>query len=318
MRGACETEPARYTPRMAVTVDVVVEQKHPSLPPFVVVPAAAVAHWSLAATTTVEGTLGGLDLGRRSLVRWDSDRWFIELRRGFLDTLGAAVGETLALAIHLASPELPAELTALLATDPAAAARWASFTAARQRAVREEVLAAKSSDARSRRARKALAPPPSPPPVPAALPATPRPVLLRIHGEAMPGSTCGPYSGVHVGLVEGGECVPGATVSAGLPGATWETRLQVHAADGVVRFRGPAVNGPPAERFVYLTWLGAKDGGPPAMFRRAKLRLDAVPAETLAAAVASGVLEGRVGLTMRDGMPLCASVLPPAIVWTAG
>ncbi|MEO8752304.1 MAG: DUF5990 family protein, partial [Casimicrobiaceae bacterium] len=77
-------------------------------------------------------------------------------------------------------------------------------------------------------------------------------------------------------------------------------------------------NGPPHERFLYLSWIGRKDGGAPAMFRRAKLRLDAIPPAVLARALRTGSLEGRLSLTDAHGMPLCASVKPPVIAWSAG
>lgn len=54
------------------------------------------------------------------------------------------------------------------------------------------------------------------------------------------------------------------------------------------------------------------------MFWRAKLRLDAVPADVLAEALRTGVLAGELDLTDAEGMPLCASVRPPAIRWSAG
>lgn len=53
------------------------------------------------------------------------------------------------------------------------------------------------------------------------------------------------------------------------------------------------------------------------MFRRAKLLLGAVPPEVLAAAVRSGRLTGRLGLTDAKGHPLCARVVPPTVRWTA-
>jgi hypothetical protein len=53
------------------------------------------------------------------------------------------------------------------------------------------------------------------------------------------------------------------------------------------------------------------------MFRRAKLMLDVIPAEVLAAAAREGLLVGRLGLTDAHGNPLCARVEPPHITWTA-
>jgi hypothetical protein len=114
----------------------------------------------------------------------------------------------------------------------------------------------------------------------------------------------------------------GSEPAEGLPAdrrtVTWKTDVGVNERNGAPAFRGSAVNGPPHERFIYLTWSGKKGGDEPAMFRRAKLRLDAVPADTLARALRSGVLVGRLGLTAPDGMPVCGSIRPPAIVWSAG
>ena len=53
------------------------------------------------------------------------------------------------------------------------------------------------------------------------------------------------------------------------------------------------------------------------MFRRAKIWLDAVPVPTLRRAVTVGGLVGRLGLTDAKGHPLCASVRPPLIEWSA-
>jgi hypothetical protein len=53
------------------------------------------------------------------------------------------------------------------------------------------------------------------------------------------------------------------------------------------------------------------------MFRRAKLQLDAVPAGIMAAAIERGELVGRLALTDDDGWPVCASVRPPRITWSA-
>jgi hypothetical protein len=60
------------------------------------------------------------------------------------------------------------------------------------------------------------------------------------------------------------------------------------------------------------------DDDPFDMFRRAKLWLEAVPATVVEAAIASGVLVGRLGLTDPRGNPVCASIRPPLIEWCAG
>jgi hypothetical protein len=53
------------------------------------------------------------------------------------------------------------------------------------------------------------------------------------------------------------------------------------------------------------------------MFRRAKIIFDGIPADLMAAAQASGVLVGRLGLTEPKGNPTGAAVRPPLIEWTS-
>ena len=301
-----------------VILEVLIERNHPGMAAFVVVPASAVAAWSLSATTTVEGTLDGILLGRRSLHRWDADRWFVELRRETLKAAGKVPGDRAALVISIASSDLPAELQALIDGVPEARARWEAHTRAQQRMLREEILAAKSLATRERRARRALLPPERPRPARVAgLGPSPQRIVLRIVGRRLPGTSCGPYRDVRVALALKVGYEPKEGVPADVPEATWETQMEVRERDGVPAFRGPAVNGPPCERFVYLTWTGRKGAGPQEMFRRAKLRLDAIPSEVLAKALESGLLLGDLQLTALDGMPVCASVRPPAIEWSA-
>jgi hypothetical protein len=87
---------------------------------------------------------------------------------------------------------------------------------------------------------------------------------------------------------------------------------------GDIDIKGPYIQGRPTERFIYLSWGEVDATGRFEMFRRAKLMLDAIPATTITAALTTGVLVGRLGLTDTKGNPLCASVRPPAIAWTAG
>ncbi len=103
-------------------------------------------------------------------------------------------------------------------------------------------------------------------------------------------------------------------VSADAKSAIWEveaTPVGVLGAD----FTGPYLSGPPGNRFIYLSWGVVEEPGRFEMFRRAKLMFDGIPAQVLAAAQASGVLVGRLGLTDTKGNPLCAAVRPPVIEW---
>ncbi len=300
-----------------VKVNVRIERKHPEMAAFVVVPATKLAAWKLEATTTVEVTLDGVPLGRRSLQRWNEREWFIELRQDHLAVTGKSPGDRASLVLHRASTELPTELQDLIDSDPVARTRWEGRTDAQRRMLREHILSAKASTTRERRARGALLPVATPqsPPV-KGLRSDPRAILVRIIGHHLPGRTCGPYSDVTVGLAQKVGCDPAGGISAAVREAKWETTIDVREREGVPAFRGPAVNGPPRERFLYLTWIGRKGGAAPAMFRRAKLRLDAVPAKILAESLKSGLLVGRLELTAGDGMPVCASVRPPAITWS--
>lgn len=316
----------------ALTIEVVLERKQAALPAFVVVPASEIERWKLEGTTTVDAVLGGVALGRRSLKRWDEARWFLELRNEHLAEVAKPIGTRMTLVIAPASEELPDEIVRLFELEPASRTRWDALTKAQRRGVREDVLAAKSSAARERRARRALLDDGATPRAGAAasdrskrgvadpaskIPASSR-VRVRIDAHDLPGSACGPYSDVFVGLVEEPGVHPSRMVSGAAREASWEIAIDVRNDGGAPAFRGKAVHGRAPERFLYLVWIGREGRAPAAMFRRAKLRLDVVPHDVLARACASGVLVGRVGLTDSRGMPLCASVKPPAIAWSSG
>src|SRR5262245_41292181 len=241
----------------AVRLMVSIQQHHPDMAAFVVVPAAKIARWKLTATTTVEGTIDRVPLGRRSLLRGDGGSWFVELRREHLARLGKVPGDRAMLTLGLASAELPEELKRLVDGNAAARARWEAHTDAQKRMLRELVLQARTAAARERRARRALFPVAKPaPPQVEGLAAAPRDVLVRIIGRKLPGLSCGPYTEIGVGLPQKVGCDPEEVVPADARGATWETTIQVREKDGAPAFRGPAVNGPPDERFLYLTWIG--------------------------------------------------------------
>lgn len=105
---------------------------------------------------------------------------------------------------------------------------------------------------------------------------------------------------------------PGDAVSA-----SWNLECVAELSpDGVV-VTGPYVQHRMGLRFVYLSWGTVDAAGLFTMFRRAKLMLDSVPDDVLAAAAPDGLLVGRLGLTDANGGLLCARVDPPRITWTA-
>ncbi len=146
-------------------------------------------------------------------------------------------------------------------------------------------------------------------------------VRIRIDGVDLPGRACGPddgipsYANVHVAVqrrdrpAELLDPQPGDAARA-----SWTLECTVTGTD----VKGPFVQGRPGNRFVYLSWGSVDGSGAFTMFRRAKLVLDAVPADVLEAAVRDGQLTGRLGLTDDRGHPLCARVVPPRVTWTAG
>jgi hypothetical protein len=149
---------------------------------------------------------------------------------------------------------------------------------------------------------------------------------IAIVGTGLPGASCGPspqrpegHFNVHVGVQRRGKAAELLGLTPGdAPGVTWTLDASVTAApDGRVDLKGPCIQGPPGGRFIYLNWVTVDAPGTFTMFRRAKLRLDLVPPETLLSAAEQGCLVARVTLTDSRGNPTCASVGPPFIEWSA-
>lgn len=144
-------------------------------------------------------------------------------------------------------------------------------------------------------------------------------MIVSIVGTNPPGrSFCRPdgtiMHDVHVGVQLRRD--PAELRPADTPEPRWDIEIEVVDRCGSPDFRGPAVQGKPGERFVYLTW-GDLGHGRFEQFRRAKLMLDRIDAGVLRDAVAAGCLVATVDLTGRDGGPRCARVDPPAIAWSA-
>ena len=148
---------------------------------------------------------------------------------------------------------------------------------------------------------------------------------IRIEASDLPGTSCGPsldapngYHNIHVAVQRRNRrdellgLVPGDA-----PSATWTLDCTAVRTASGVDVLGPYVQGPPGGRFIYLSW-GTVDGeGGFTLFRRAKLWFDAIPSDVMATALETGLLVGRLGLTDRNGNPICAAVRPPAIEWSA-
>jgi len=147
---------------------------------------------------------------------------------------------------------------------------------------------------------------------------------IRIEGAGLPGRSCGASTGmltrhpnVHVAVPRRNQ--PNELLGrtpGDAPSVTWVLDC-VASADGT-DIRGPYIQGPPGGRFIYLSWGDVGDTGEFTMFRRAKLWLDAIPPGMLAQAGPDGEVVGRLALADSKGNPLCATVRPPLIEWSAG
>jgi hypothetical protein len=131
-------------------------------------------------------------------------------------------------------------------------------------------------------------------------------VFCRPDGSAM--------QNVHVGVQLGRD--PAQLVRADAQQARWEFDVDVIRNDGLVDFRGPAVQGKRGERFIYLTWGNLDDTHGFEMFRRAKLMLGQIDPELIDSATRLGRLAATVDLTDDHGCPRCARVDPPALAWS--
>ena len=138
-------------------VTSVIEHEHQGLPRFVCIPTSHVDRWKLQGTTTVEANMNGVDIGRRSLKRWDKrNSWWMDLSSDVCRKINVDTGDRVKLILKLASEELPAELAQLIKQNSQARAHWERLTPGQRRMLREEILSAKQSATRARRAARAL------------------------------------------------------------------------------------------------------------------------------------------------------------------
>lgn len=140
-----------------ITVSSQVIRHHPQFSRLVTIPLEKITPWRLTTTTTVEGTINGIDLGRRSLKLWDERKcWWIDLPEPLCKKAKVDTGDSVELTIRLASEDLPQELQQLLKENPVAKENWTKLTSAQQRMLREEIFAAKTPATRLKRAEKIL------------------------------------------------------------------------------------------------------------------------------------------------------------------
>ena len=145
---------------------------------------------------------------------------------------------------------------------------------------------------------------------------------MKIVGVNMPGRVCVDprpdflgYDNIHVALQQGD--VVTELVAGDAREAKWSLNVDTVEKDGGIDVRGPHVRGKRGDRYIYLSWGTVDTKGRFEMFRRAKLMFDAVGNDLLASAQRPGYqLVGTVNMTDEKGMPRCAAVRPPAIMWS--
>lgn len=143
--------------KKTLTVTSKVIRHMPQFSRLATIPLDKVAPWKLDQTIVVEGTVNGVEFGRRSMKRWDDHNcWWIDLPDPLCKKAKIDTGDEVELKIWLASEDLPEELQKLLTENKSAKVRWDKMTTAQQRMLREDVFAAKSSETRLRRAQKYL------------------------------------------------------------------------------------------------------------------------------------------------------------------
>lgn len=142
--------------QQTVVIRTTVKRKQSDLPRFAVVPSSAVAAWHLDGTTVIEVCFNDAPAARRTLKKWDADRWFISVTEEDCRRHGVATGDAIKLTLRRAPEDMPAELAELLRTEEAARAAWERLTESQRRMLREEVASAKQTATRARRARKLL------------------------------------------------------------------------------------------------------------------------------------------------------------------
>ena len=147
--------------------------------------------------------------------------------------------------------------------------------------------------------------------------AEPTVLKLELRGKNPPGRTFDAFENVHVGLQRKKAAVDlfrGDGENIG-----WVFEIESTAGNGnETDFRGSYVHGKRGERFIYLSWGDVAADGTFAMFRRAKVMLNAVEPRLLRMASAGGALSGSFSLTDARGRggPLRTTLRPPLIEWT--
>jgi hypothetical protein len=147
-------------------------------------------------------------------------------------------------------------------------------------------------------------------------------VRVEIRGHDLPGITCGPgldgrmYENVHVGLARKSETIELRPGDSDCVSWTFEVTVK-RTEEGELDYGGPFVHGVRGQRALGLRWGTLADDDAFDVFRAAKLRLSDLEPELVQQGLREGhLLVCELALTDEHGHPICASVRPPAVVWS--
>jgi Family of unknown function (DUF5990) len=146
------------------------------------------------------------------------------------------------------------------------------------------------------------------------MPAMTRTVEIDIEGIDGPGRACPGPDGVAIGIQRDKDVIDPVPSSTESP--RFHATIDITGEGEATDFRGPFVHGPKGDRFLYLAWVGIRDG---ALHARIKLKFADIDPALLAQAAGSGaVIKGRVQLVNAQGKPASGSVRPPRVTWSLG
>ena len=97
--------PKKKTANTSLGLMAKIQRKDPKLPRFIVVPSMLVADWGVTENVTIVGELNGVDLGQRSLKRWDADRWFIQVPEPVCKKANVDTGDMVTVTMLIASEQ---------------------------------------------------------------------------------------------------------------------------------------------------------------------------------------------------------------------
>lgn len=130
--------------------------QYPGMAPWFQIPAHFIRGWGLTLTTTVEGTVNGVPIGRRAIK--DSgpktDDWYLGLTKPLAEAIGAKKGDEVDVELRLADMTMPEVMAARMKSDAEFARAYEALIPNHKRKAIEHYLEAKTPAGRTARLEK--------------------------------------------------------------------------------------------------------------------------------------------------------------------